>query len=100
MAGKNDLSITLRNFIVLALSIICSLLATYIVSSILLMLFIRGITFTKNLLMVRDFNGFMTVANVEFSRHLYYVLNNMNQFVYYKAYFIKVILAISVPFLM
>ncbi|MBO4957103.1 MAG: type IV secretory system conjugative DNA transfer family protein [Rickettsiales bacterium] len=99
MAGDNkDLSVTLRNFIVLSLVIVCSLLATFILSSIVLMVSVKGIKFVKNLLAVRDFNSFMTVAIIEFKRHFSYVINNLNQFSYYKAYFIKVILSVTVPF--
>lgn len=96
--GK-DLSVTLRNFIVLMLAIICSLVATFIISSIILMLFVKDINFVKTLLMARNFGAFISVASIEFNRHLNYVINNLDQFALYKSYFIKVILSTTAPFI-
>ena len=96
--AQNDLSITLRNFTVLALSIIVSLIITYLLSATILVLLIRGGDYVKRLLLARNFNAFYSVVSVEFSRNLSFVLTNLSQFSSYTGYFIKVLSSVLIPF--
>lgn len=96
--AQNDLAITLRNFTVISLSIIVTLIITYLLSGVLLLLLIRGTDYVRRLLIARNFAAFYSVISVEFSRNVGFVLTNFSQFSNYSSYFIKVLSSILIPF--
>lgn len=96
--AQNDLSITLRNFTVLTLSIIVSLIITYLLSATILVLLIRGGDYVKRLFLARNFNAFYSVVSVEFTRNVGFMLSNLSQFSSYTGYFIKILSSVFIPF--
>lgn len=97
MSENKDLSISLRNFAVITLSIICSLIILFIVIGILLFGFTRGFDKTKILLTGQDLGGVLQLVFVDFRRHWLFIIKNFKQFVNYQEYFLKVIFATFIP---
>lgn len=97
MSGHKDFSVTLRNFIVLSLAIITSLVFTYILSTIILFFLVK-FDYAQRLLIAGDSSGLLTMSMAQFKIHVKYVLSNLDKFASYKVYFCKVILSVLIPF--
>jgi type IV secretion system protein VirD4 len=96
MPGKN-LSVKLRNTIVLLLAFLCSSLLLYIVIGISTIFSVRGSKFVNYVFKGQDLSGALRLINLEFLTHWRFVLENYSKFSQRKAYFSKIILSSLLP---
>ncbi|MDR1498799.1 MAG: type IV secretory system conjugative DNA transfer family protein [Rickettsiales bacterium] len=98
--ANKDLSIAFRNFAVVFLVAVCSLIALFTVVGILTFCLIRGIDRTKASFAGQDIGGILNIIYFDLKRHWLFILNNFGQFAKYRQYFLKVIIATFVPVIM
>lgn len=97
MSENKDFAITLRNFAVIFLTIVVSLIFLFLIVGILVFGSVRGFNRVKIILSGQDLGGILQMIFVDLKRHWGFIINNFNQFASYQNYFLKVILSTVIP---
>ncbi|MDR1494449.1 MAG: type IV secretory system conjugative DNA transfer family protein [Rickettsiales bacterium] len=97
MASGENVSVFLRNVVVITLAFLCSLAMVYAIICFSTIISLKGLKFTRSLVMGQDITGLFDVVVTNMSSQWRFLIGNFGKFSKYRAHFLKIIFSALVP---